>query len=77
MELEAKWGQKNAAMVCPHCQVKGGVHYMPVKRKEGVSGGKAVGALLTGGLSILATGISRKESNTQAHCSNCDCTWDF
>jgi hypothetical protein len=50
---------------------------MMIKRKKGISGGKAVGALLTGGLSILATGLSRKEKSTQAHCDNCGATWDF
>ncbi|MDO8307003.1 MAG: hypothetical protein Q7V58_01430 [Actinomycetota bacterium] len=48
-----------------------------VKAKKGVSGGKATGAVLTGGISILATGLSRKEKVTEAHCSNCRTTWVF
>jgi hypothetical protein len=74
----AEWmGDINPELVCPHCQVKGQVRTMQVKRKKGVSGGKAAGALLTGGLSLLATGLSRKEKVTQAHCDNCNMTWDI
>jgi hypothetical protein len=64
-------------MICPHCKVKGKVHTWTVKHKKGISGGKAAGAILTGGLSILATGLSRKESATRAHCDNCSATWEF
>lgn len=66
-----------AQMICPHCQVKGTVQLRPVSRKKGVSGGKAVAALMTGGLSMLAVGLSRKERETEAHCSNCMVTWHF
>jgi hypothetical protein len=48
-----------------------------VSRKAGISGGKATGAILTGGLSLLATGLSRKERLTEAHCDNCGSTWTF
>jgi hypothetical protein len=48
-----------------------------MKRKKGISGGKVMGGLLTGGISLLATGLSRKEQATQAHCDNCKSTWDF
>ncbi|MGO8683097.1 MAG: hypothetical protein ACLQUT_00730 [Thermoleophilia bacterium] len=65
----------DAAMICPHCQTKGSVTTKSVRSKKGISGGKATGALLTGGLSILATGLSRKESSTEAHCSVCGATW--
>lgn len=71
------YGPLNAAMVCPHCQTKGQVRTTPTKRKAGISGAKATGALLTGGLSILAMGLSRKQAVTQAHCDHCGCTWDF
>ena len=47
-----------------------------VKRKKGVSGGKATGAVLTGGLSLFATGLSRKEKQQELSCSNCGVTWD-
>ena len=70
-------GPLRPEMICPHCQVKGKVHTQLVKHKKGISGGKAAGAILTGGLSILATGLSRKEKCTQAHCDNCGSTWEF
>lgn len=74
---EFAWGTVSPLYVCPHCQTKGFVRTMSVKRKKGISGAKATGALLTAGVSILATGLSRKEGLTQAHCGNCNSTWDF
>ena len=71
------WGPKNKQIVCPLCQIRGHVRTQKVKRKKGVHGGKATGALLTGGLSLFVTGLSRKENLTQAHCDNCGSTWDF
>jgi hypothetical protein len=65
----------SSQMVCPHCQVQGLVRTKDVKVKSGISGGKATGAVLTAGISILATGLSRKVSVTQATCSNCNVTW--
>jgi hypothetical protein len=65
------------AMTCPHCQTKGTVTTTLVRRKKGVSGAKATGAVLTGGLSILGTGLSRKELETEAHCSACGATWHY
>jgi integrase len=54
---------KSAAMICPHCQTKGTVWTKPVAQKAGVSGGKAT---LTGGLSVLVTGLPRVENKTQS-----------
>ncbi len=65
----------DAALVCPHCQTRGSVTTKSFKSKKGISGGKATGAILTGGLSILATGLSRKENGVEAHCSACGATW--
>lgn len=76
-EDAALWGAVSAAFICPHCQTKGFVHTKSVMRNKGISGGKATDAILTGGLSILATGLSRQEGSTQAHCMNCNTTWDF
>lgn len=76
-EGELKWGPLSAAYICPHCRTTGFVRTTPVQRKRGISGAKATGAVLTAGFSILATGLSRKEGLTQAHCDNCNCTWDF
>jgi hypothetical protein len=70
-------GAVSSQIVCPHCYKTGNVRTKAVRRKKGISGGKAAGALITGGLSIVATGLSREESKTEAHCSNCKSTWDF
>lgn len=60
---------------CPHCNTTGFVYAKTLTVKKGISGGKATGAILTGGLSILATGLSRKEERTKLHCKKCDMTW--
>lgn len=75
--VEAEHGYLSGAMICPHCGVKGRVRTKSVTQKKGLSGGKATGALLTGGLSVLLTGLSRKEDMTQAHCGNCGSIWTF
>jgi hypothetical protein len=72
-----QWGPSNANMICPHCQKSGHVHTKGIEVKKGISGGKATAAVLTGGVSLLATGLSRKEAATQAHCDNCGSTWQF
>jgi len=74
---DIKYGPVNPALLCPHCQTKGKVRTKTVNAKAGISGGKATAALLTGGVSILATGLSRNESVTQAHCDNCGSDWRF
>lgn len=71
------YGPVNPTLICPHCQKTGRVHTKPVRQKKGISGAKATGAVLTGGLSMLATGLSRKEALTEAHCDNCGSTWRF
>ena len=72
-----KWGQENKDMICSQCQDKGFIRTKSVQRKKGVSGGKATAAILTLGITMLATGLSRKEGLTQAHCTKCNSTWDF
>jgi hypothetical protein len=67
----------NPEMVCPHCQVKGKIVTSPGIIKGGISGGKATAAILTGGVSLLATGLSRKDSVTNCHCFNCGSNWTF
>ena len=74
---DREYGPINPSMVCPHCQTKGNIRTKSVKQKKGISGGKAVGAILTVGFSLLAVGLSRKEKMTQAHCDNCNSTWYF
>lgn len=72
-----RWGVKKNQVICPHCQKKGDVFYKKTDRKKGISGGKATAAILTLGWSMLATGLSRKENHIQAHCINCNTTWDI
>lgn len=67
----------NSQMICPHCHAQGQVSTSTVKRKQGISGGKATGAVLTLGWSLLATGLSRKVESTQAKCGNCGAVWNF
>ena len=64
-------------MICPHCQTKGTVSTEQAKMKQGISGGKATGAVLTLGFSMLATGLSRKQKVTKASCSGCGSEWIF
>lgn len=66
----------NEALVCPHCSSRGTVTAVAVVRKQGISGGKATGALLTFGVSMLATGLSRKQHMTRMTCTNCGTGWD-
>lgn len=72
-----EFGPLNPALLCPHCGERGTVRTKPVNRKKGVSGGKATAALLTGGASMLAVGLSRKEHLTRAHCDRCGSAWEF
>lgn len=66
---------QQAKLVCPHCQTAGGVTRHVVTKKKGISGGKATGAVLTGGVSMLATGLSRKEGANVLSCANCGMEW--
>jgi len=69
--------QDSPLVMCPHCSVTGGVDVKRVKQKKGISGGKATAAVLTLGVSVLGTGLSRKEEVSQAHCNNCGVTWNM
>lgn len=62
-------------IVCPHCHESGFVTGERVKLKKGVSGGKATGALITAGWSVLFTGLSREEDAKKLTCSNCGTEW--
>ncbi len=64
-------------MICPHCNTKGSVTTKQVKKKVGISGGKAAVAVLTCGISMLGTGLSRKQQMTEASCSHCDAVWSY
>jgi Protein of unknown function (DUF2510) len=75
--LESTFGQINAKVECPQCHNTGAVAVTSVWQKVGVSGGKATGAVLTGGVSLVATGLSRKQKVSQAHCGDCGSDWTF
>src|SRR5256885_16098145 len=73
---ETRAGATGAAkIICPHCQSVGTVNVQSKKVKQGISGGKATGAVLTGGLSLLATGLSKKQKGKQLTCGNCHMSW--
>ena len=75
--LDRQHGAVSPQVICPHCHSRGMVRTKAIKKKAGISGGKATAALLTVGVSLLATGLSRKEALTQAHCENCNSIWAF
>ena len=58
-------------IICQYCQRRGGISLRKVKRKKGISGGKATAAILTLGWSLLATGLAKKVDQTEVHCSYC------
>lgn len=60
---------------CPHCGSVGRVKTKQIKTKQGISGGKATGAVLTAGFSVLATGLSRKQEVTECRCRDCKMVW--
>ena len=66
-----------ANIICPYCQTKGSVTTQQVKKKVGIHGGKATAAIFTLGVSMIGTGLSRKNRVTEAHCSNCGSTWHY
>jgi len=74
---DVQHGRVSSQIICPQCQSRGKVRTKSVTKKKGISGGKATAALLTAGTSLLATGLSRKERTTEAHCDNCGSTWHF
>jgi hypothetical protein len=61
---------------CPHCQGVGTVTAKGVKKKKGFSTGKATAALLTGGISLVGTGLAQKGEVTQLTCSACGISWE-
>ena len=65
----------NPALRCPHCGMVGTVSTAKVDVNDGVSGGKATAGFLTGGLSLIVTGLSRHSRVTQATCGHCAMSW--
>lgn len=69
------FGAPNSKVDCPHCGAQGQVRVTDVKRKQGISGGKTTAALMTGGASMVATGLSRKEPAKKLACRSCRMEW--
>jgi hypothetical protein len=69
------YGPVNPAIPCPHCQQTNCVRTQRQTVKTGISGAKATGAVLTGGMSVLATGLSKKQPVIKAHCDSCQMDW--
>ncbi|MCE5268427.1 MAG: hypothetical protein LLG00_11125 [Planctomycetaceae bacterium] len=76
-EVKRAKAERDAKLFCPHCQKFGHVTTDATTVKKGISGGKATAALLTGGVTMLATGLSQENTMTQATCANCGSTWLF
>lgn len=62
-------------IICSYCHQAGGVTVRNIQQKQGVSGGKATSALLTGGASLLAVGLSKKGMVNELTCSRCQMKW--
>lgn len=75
--LTFEHGPLNPALMCPYCRKKGNIRTKRVERKKRVSGATATGTILIGGVSIVASDLSRKEQVTEVYCGNCEGTWEF
>jgi hypothetical protein len=62
---------RNDALICAHCGHKGGVQTKTEERKEGVSGTKLSAAVLTGGWSVLFSGLSENQRVVACYCEKC------
>ncbi len=76
-ELSRLHGEITPEIICPHCQEKGNVHTQKHTKQQGINGAKATMGVFTGGLSLLATGLSDSKMVTKAFCENCQQTWLF
>lgn len=65
---------RDVKIVCSSCHTAGNVRTSKREVKRGVSGGKAVAALLTCGVSLFLVGLSRKATVMAMACSNCGVT---
>lgn len=75
MQRRAAFGELKPEVICPYCQTKGTTRTKNTIQKTGISGAKTTAAVLTGGVSILATGLSQKENVFRAHCDHCKMTY--
>jgi len=60
---------------CQYCNGIGTVVVQQVKRKKGVSPGKIAGAVVTGGISLVGTGVAKKVWMNQLTCTACQMKW--
>ena len=72
----AEANEHAAELVCPHCHQRGRITVELLTRGKGISGGKAAGAVMTGGLSVGATGLSKNVPTRHLTCGNCKMEWD-
>ena len=61
---------------CLYCHSSGTVVVQKVKKKKGVSPGKATAGILTLGVSLVGTGLAKKEVVSQLTCAACGMTWE-
>ena len=77
MDVYLKHTPVNPEIVCPMCGEKGGVRAHRRKAKKGFSTGKIMGGLFTGGISLLATGIAKKDWIYKCYCEKCGMEYDM
>lgn len=65
-------GTKNPRLICPHCQIKGGVYKkLDETRREQTRDSTNITAAILKGVQTTTRKV------TQLHCVNCDTTWDI
>lgn len=74
--MRREWGILHPIYACPHCHKKGFVRTKPVRREGLLGSARTSGLVFAGGWPLLGIGVTMKEETTQAHCMNCNFTWD-
>ncbi|MEJ2193376.1 MAG: hypothetical protein P8X73_00780 [Ignavibacteriaceae bacterium] len=67
----------NYEMICPYCQRKGQVRVKTIIQYKRINVVQATAAILTFGITLLATGFLRKEQERHAHCGYCNSVWHY
>lgn len=65
-----------AAIVCRFCHERGGVGVDVRTQRAGIDATKAGAAMLTGGASVLAVGLTGERKVHRLTCATCQMTWD-
>jgi len=73
---EARYGVLNDKIKCNYCENVGSVRFRRVQTKKGFSTGKATAAVLTAGISVIATGLAKKGGASKLYCENCKMEWE-